>query len=157
MSDEQAAADAAVAAQPASDGAEQRQDGVQVGAAAPAPASAAATPSQLELRAAAEAVLASLQRAGIGDGVRLMQLSYGDFIVLLPRRRGQLAAVVPAAPTRVAANAPRQPLGSALVAQRVLAARGALAVLATGSEVELLARCGELVRGAPAAPSSRAA
>lgn len=148
MSDEQAAAEAAEAAEAAQ---AVQQDGLHMGATpAPAPASssssAALTPR--ELRSAAEVVLASLQRAGIGDGVRLMQLSYGDYIVLLPKRRGQVAAVVPAAPTRVTVNAPRQPLGSALVAQRVLAARGAVAVLAS-SEVELLSRCSELLRDFP--------
>jgi len=110
-----------------------------------------------DLRAAAEAAANALQRAGIP--ARLMQLSFGDFIVLFdrrgggavsPRRQGEgsQAAVVPAPvhTGRASVNSPHQLLGSALVACRVLAARGVTAVPHTGGEVELLAACAEVRR-----------
>lgn len=118
--------------------------------------SAGSTSTQLELRTAAEAVCSALQRADI-SGARLMQLSFGDYIVVFPTgRRGQ-AAVVPAGPGRIAINDSHQPLGSAQVAARVLAARGVAVVHDTGSELELLAQCGELLQGAAGAAAGTAA
>lgn len=123
-----------------------------------ASASDAAVVARRELRAAAEAAAAALQRAGIPG--RLMQLSFGDYIVVFDcragdssssRRRGEgsQAAVVPApvGSGRASVNAPEgrhHLIGAALVASRVLAARGVASVPYTGGEVSLLAACAEL-------------
>lgn len=130
-------------------------------AAAPSPSMAGAASgdvvaaAQRDLRTAADAAAHALQRAGIP--ARLMQLSFGDYIVVFDRRgssalsarrqsEGSQAAVVPAPVHlgRASVNAPHQLLGSALVACRVLAARGVTAVPHTGGEVELLATCADL-------------
>ena len=168
------AADAASAILPVWMAAEQQQQQQQPGAAVespthqPSPAAApptgseasagsgeAAGATQRDLRAAAEAAAGALQRAGIP--ARLMQLSFGDFIVVFDRRgssagssrrpgEGSQAAVVPAPAHlgRASINAPHRLVGSALVACRVLAARGVAAVPHTGGEVELLAACAEV-------------
>lgn len=113
-------------------------------------AAAAAAPRQQDLRAAAEAACRALQRAGVAASLK--QLSFGDFIVvfgLSPSgesgsngKRRPLAAVVPATTAgRAAVNAPHQLLGSALVSQRVLSARGLPVVPGVDGEEELVAHC----------------
>jgi hypothetical protein len=134
-------------------------------AATAAPAAPPAEPdagaSQLELRATAEAACRALQAAGLGASLK--QLSYGDYIVVFDltassgssngssgRKGGLQAAVVPGG-GRTAVNDPHQLLGAALVAARVLEARGLAVVPGTGSEAELVVRCTSLLRRGTAA------
>ena len=152
----QPAATAAAAGGPQAEAALAAATAAAAAAAAPAgpPAEPDAGTSQLELRAAAEAACRALQAAGLGASLK--QLSYGDYIVVFDltassgsdgsdRKGGQQAAVVPGG-GRTAVNDPHQLLGAALVAARVLEARGLAVVPGTGSEAELVARCTSLLR-----------
>jgi hypothetical protein len=133
---------------------QQRQSQGGVATAPVARGAAPVLPRQLELRTAAEAVCETLRRHGLPASLK--QLSFGDFLVLLDLGRGKSeewrelhAAVVPlTAPGRAAVNAPDQPLGTALVARRVLEVRGLPTVLATADEAQLVAACRGLLASA---------
>jgi hypothetical protein len=153
------------------DGGEARQEHRQerehgYDAAAPAAAAASAVtglggppmPTQLELRADADAACDALRLGGLWPVLK--QFSFGDYLILVEaagggdgsagsgrRRRGPQVGVIPAGTAgRCAVNAPAQLLGSALVSQRVLSARGLPVVHATGDERELLALCRKLLK-----------
>lgn len=123
-----------------------------------------------ERRAEAEAVCEVLRRAGLPASLK--RLSYGDLIVTVeqvgsgnggspkgsgsagggqarrPRAAPLAAAVITAsaATGRAAVNDPENLIGSALVAQRVLLARGLEVVPATGGEQVLVEQCMQAVR-----------
>lgn len=136
------------------------------GAAAPAAQQGGGSGGQPpeERRAEAEAACEALRRAGLSASLK--RLSYGDFIVAVERSSGSssgssspssgrrprapplAAAVIPAsaATGRAAMNDPTRLIGSALVAQRVLLARGLEVVPATGGEQTLVEQCMRLAQ-----------